>query len=819
MEHQITEENLKALKEKLHSLGFPERLDEAIDYYNQHTNFSVPYVAKFGNDTLYCDLQFEAGSDGLCHFTSYDATLREEVAIPEMNIDGINTRQLDNTLKVVDKWYDDALSNDFEKKQPEEILHINETIQTAHAQLLKLQASEGDGKETAKLLMFKYWAEVDYQKFFKDYAEIKERFEINCKVSSNEMMHSVEETYNYLKDIAAKKLMENGHVISDEVMKEIQVSIANQEYWLAYNTWSYFLEREDVFFFKTQEEAEDFALNNFSDHDSFAVIKALSIDDVLKQIPYGKVLENYLNHTTNQLLSPSNQNAFIELKQSNLSELKDELKELGFSERIIPAINFYINRSECRFQVQENERSQEEKIRYLLSYQKNPNTDTYFLKGYEATLQLHPNIPDTTINGVNTKELDARMKSIDWSIEHHAESLVYDYIKTQEGHEFLDKIHMVLKDINELYQADGLGKEAAEKLMYKHWYGEPWEPNTLSLEHLKLDYQWSKIVSINESKLQAKSETYQQLKDVALKHLEQVNKQSITNQSFVMNEQNLQYLKDNIKYLGFGEKLFPELEKNIEQGLPEFQMKISTEFHNDKIGAELHFKKSETNDMYFLNRYDATLEKSDGKKLSQPFYLNKGNGVTIKEAYNLLNGRAVNKDLTNQRGEKYNAWIQLDLSHKNEKGSYVQQPFHKNYGYDLEQSLSKFSIKELNDSHQKDTLLKSLQKGNLQSVTFELNGKEQKMLIAANPKLKTINVYDSNMKLQQHDSLKKNEGKEQLINKEETQGVEQKTKDKSEDKKQEMDQSHKKGKVVKMNSDDSLLPKKRTSQKKGLSIS
>ncbi len=134
-----------------------------------------------------------------------------------------------------------------------------------------------------------------------------------------------------------------------------------------------------------------------------------------------------------------------------------------------------------------------------------------------------------------------------------------------------------------------------------------------------------------------------------------------------MNEQNLQYLKDNIKYLGFGEKLFPELQSNMEQGFPEFQLKTQTEFNKDKIGAELYFKKSETNDMYFLNRYDATLEKSNGEKLSQPFYLNKGNGVTIKEAYNLLHGRAVNKDLVNKEGQKYNAWVQLDLKDKNEE--------------------------------------------------------------------------------------------------------------------------------------------------------
>ena len=33
-----------------------------------------------------------------------------------------------------------------------------------------------------------------------------------------------------------------------------------------------------------------------------------------------------------------------------------------------------------------------------------------------------------------------------------------------------------------------------------------------------------------------------------------------------MNEQNLNYLKENIKYLGFGEKLHAELEQKLAEG-------------------------------------------------------------------------------------------------------------------------------------------------------------------------------------------------------------------------------------------------------------
>lgn len=61
---------------------------------------------------------------------------------------------------------------------------------------------------------------------------------------------------------------------------------------------------------------------------------------------------------------------------------------------------------------------------------------------------------------------------------------------------------------------------------------------------------------------------------------------------------------------------------------------------------QIDFSKSKQGDMYFVNKYQATLKNEDpGKDKSQTFYINKGNGVTAKEAYNMLDGRAVNKKL------------------------------------------------------------------------------------------------------------------------------------------------------------------------------
>lgn len=600
--------------------------------------------------------------------------------------------------------------------------------------------------------------------------------------------------------------MDTEHVISHEVLDKVQAALFKGENWMVYNNSLYFIEPTEVDFFKTKEEAEEFCQNNHSDHDCFSALYIQSPDDLIKQVAYGDALNGYLN------------SGFTIQNEKNLNQLKNDLIKLDFSERLFSGLEFYLKYPQPQFQLLERERFQNEKIYYEISFEKTLYTNEYYLAGYEATLRIHPEIPDITIQGVNAKELDKAMQTIDWSIDHHAESLYNEYIETREGFKLLDKIDAILKDINKLYQDEGIGRDGAEKLMCKHWLGEPWEPNMFSLEHVRQNYEWKKRVSIDKNPLQTKSETYAQLKEVASKDLERLNKHFITFQTFVMNEQNLKYLKDNLKYHGFGEKLNPELEANMKQGLPEFQLKIQTEYNKDKIEAVLHFKKSDQSDMYFFNRYDATLQKTNEEKLSQTFYLNKGNGITIKEAYNLLNGRSVNKELTSIEGQKYNAWIQLDLKNKNEQGNYESKQFHKNYGFDLEQSLVKFPIKELGITEDKEALMKSLQKGNIQSVIFQLNGNEQKMFIEANPQFKTVNIYDKDMKLMQHESLRKDQPVAQTNSQESQQESKQAAKDKEMEKGKEINQSKKNSKALKAEKSDSLLPKKRTSHKKGLSV-
>jgi hypothetical protein len=212
-----------------------------------------------------------------------------------------------------------------------------------------------------------------------------------------------------------------------------------------------------------------------------------------------------------------------------------------------------------------------------------------------------------------------------------------------------------------------------------------------------------------------------------------------------MNQKHNDLLKKTLKYMGFDDKLNVDLEKNIQEDKPDFVLKHTYEFNKQPVVAELFFKKGGQQSLFFFNKYIATINLKEGQR-SQTFYLYKSNGVTLKEAFNLLQGRAIYKELANKAGEEYKAWIQLDMNEKDETGNYKQKLFHENYGYQLLPALEKFPIQELNNEKQKEILVKSLKKGNVQSVSFEKDGQIDKMFVEANPQYKTITVYDAQMK-------------------------------------------------------------------------
>ena len=87
----------------------------------------------------------------------------------------------------------------------------------------------------------------------------------------------------------------------------------------------------------------------------------------------------------------------------------------------------------------------------------------------------------------------------------------------------------------------------------------------------------------------------------------------------------------------------------------------------------------------------------------------------------------------------------MDFKETDKNGNYQLKHYHQNYGFDLANELAKHPIKELANEQDKARLMESLQRGNRQAVTFIKEGTEQRMFMEANPRFKTLTIYDSSM--------------------------------------------------------------------------
>lgn len=230
-----------------------------------------------------------------------------------------------------------------------------------------------------------------------------------------------------------------------------------------------------------------------------------------------------------------------------------------------------------------------------------------------------------------------------------------------------------------------------------------------------------------------------------------------------MNESNLDYLQDQVKFTGFGDELKSKIADNVSAGEERFKIDFSKAFGKDSVEVELNFSQSKESDMYFFNNYNVKLQKEGEEDIKQTFYINKNNNITLREAYNLMSGRSVYKKLSTKEGDEYMAWLKVDFKNTDTAGNFKVKPYNENYGFNLESELNQHPIKELEKDDLKRDLLESVQKGNLAQVTYLKGEQEEKRYISADVQFKSINFYDIE---------KQPLGRRTAIKKEESQGVE-----------------------------------------------
>ena len=209
------------------------------------------------------------------------------------------------------------------------------------------------------------------------------------------------------------------------------------------------------------------------------------------------------------------------------------------------------------------------------------------------------------------------------------------------------------------------------------------------------------------------------------------------------------YLRNQLKYLGFGEgeKLHKDLEIGMKSAEQQFEIKTNSDktLPGNKVDFTLKFNKTESGGV-FLNSYHANLENDKGENISHNFPVNRENTFTAKEAINLLEGRTVKIEFQNPKTEQLEpAFVKLNFEEpKTEKGNYNFQNFYKNYGVDTDQIVEKSNLIFDKPEYRENTI-KSLEKGNIVKVKFESDDNVIEGKAILNPQYKNLSLYDQDM--------------------------------------------------------------------------
>lgn len=222
-----------------------------------------------------------------------------------------------------------------------------------------------------------------------------------------------------------------------------------------------------------------------------------------------------------------------------------------------------------------------------------------------------------------------------------------------------------------------------------------------------------------------------------------------------INMKNYDYLKNQAMFLGFGEEPAKAIYEKMSSGAEEFTVPHQVTYGRDEVNSTLHFGKSTGGDLYFFNKFDLELKQPGAEPLKQTYFIGKENNYTLKERYNMLDSRAVYKELNKLEPvgegedrkfkateETYKAWRALDFKQTDQRGNFLPKMMFWNH----EMELKNYPIKELETPYDYGRLLASLEKGNVTRVTIMKGNEEIKGTIVANPRQASIDFYDSNNK-------------------------------------------------------------------------
>lgn len=234
-----------------------------------------------------------------------------------------------------------------------------------------------------------------------------------------------------------------------------------------------------------------------------------------------------------------------------------------------------------------------------------------------------------------------------------------------------------------------------------------------------------------------------------------------------MNEKNFEYLKKLLENLGFGTKLNGVLQQAMEKGFNTFTLGLNNAYlseeakilgtaHKDIVKYRLNFAQSKSSDSVFLNDYQAHLFKPlEISPRSHAFDLERDHRVTAIQAYRLLSGFSIEKDVflarkegiepNDAQAERKKVWLKINLDVLDAYEQHPLRKFYPEYGYDLAAAIDKYPFTNLSSGGIREMALQDLSKGKLFKSEMRLFDQVFPVYVAANPQSRSLEIYDKEL--------------------------------------------------------------------------
>lgn len=219
---------------------------------------------------------------------------------------------------------------------------------------------------------------------------------------------------------------------------------------------------------------------------------------------------------------------------------------------------------------------------------------------------------------------------------------------------------------------------------------------------------------------------------------------------------NYEFLQQQVFYTGIGDALDKQLAEQMQKGAASFTLEYKKAYAEGEVTATLYFQKSKQSELYFFNRMGVSVQTHNGETKAQSFLIApKGANFTVKEAYNLLQGRAVYKEglVYKKDGveKKYNAWNELNPNDVDANGNQKITRYNEKYGYNVEKTLASETLQsffpELRDPKVMSRAIDELKRGDrfmVHMIDPETNN-EVKHYLVGSPYDRTTKVFDLSM--------------------------------------------------------------------------